>query len=96
MSSSNHLQRMGGAAAIIHGAAFLVSIIFYITLLSPLLNADTDEYLAFVADNQVFMRAWILIAYWLTGGMVVVLALALNERLKIGSPALMQVATVFA
>jgi hypothetical protein len=87
---------MGGAAAVIHGAAYLVSIIFFATLLSPLLNADADEYLAFVADNQVLMRAFILIAYWFTGGTVVILALALHERLKIGSPALMQVATVFA
>jgi hypothetical protein len=87
---------MGGAAAVIHGAAYLVSIIFFATLLSPLLNADADEYLAFVADNQVLMRAFILIAYWLTGGSVVVLALALHERLQSGAPALMQVATVFA
>lgn len=96
MSSSNDLQKMGGAAAVIHGAAYLVSIIFFIILLSPLLNADTDEYLAFVADNQVLMRAGILIAYWLTGGTVVVLALALHERLKRDAPALIQVATVFA
>jgi hypothetical protein len=96
MSSLNSLQKMGGTAAVIHGAAYLVSIIFFLVLLSPNLNADTDEYLAFVADNQVLMRARILIAYWLTGGTVVVLALALHERLKNGAPALMQVATVFA
>jgi hypothetical protein len=96
MSSLNSLQRMGGAAAVIHGAAYLVSIIFFLVLLSPNLNADTDEYLAFVVDNQVLMRVGILIAYWLTGGTVVVLALALHERLKNGAPALMQVATVFA
>lgn len=96
MSSPNDLQRMGGAAAVIYGVALLVSIIFFVVLLSPLLNADADEYLAFVADNQVLMRAFILIAYWLTSGTLVVLALALNERLKIGAPALMQVATVFA
>lgn len=96
MSSLNSLQRMGGAAAVIHGAAYLVSIIFFIVLLSPNMNTDTDEYLAFVAGNQVLMRTGILIAYWLTGGTVVVLALALHERLKNSAPALMQVATVFA
>jgi hypothetical protein len=96
MSNLNSLQRMGGAAAVIHGAAYLVSIIFFLVLLSPNLNADTDEYLAFVVDNQVLMRVGILIAYWLTGGTVVVLALALHERLKNGAPVLMQVATVFA
>lgn len=55
MSNSNDLQKMGGAAAVIHGIAYLVSIIFYITLLSPLLDADADEYLAFVADRQVLL-----------------------------------------
>jgi hypothetical protein len=96
MSNSNDLQRMGGAAAVIHGAAYLVSILFFIVLLSPVLDADTDEYLAFVADHQVLMRVSILIAYWLTGGTVVVLALALHERLKSDAPAVMQVATSFA
>ncbi len=42
------------------------------------------------------MRGGILIAYWLTGSTLVVLALALNERLKASAPALVQVATVFA
>ncbi len=96
MSNPNDLQRIGSAAAVIHGAAYLVSILFFIVLLSPVLDADTDEYLAFVADNQVLMRVSILIAYWLTGGTVVVLALALHERLKSGAPAVMQVATAFA
>lgn len=96
MSNTNDLQRAGGVAAVLHGAAYLVSILFFIVLLSPTLDADTDEYLAFVADHQVLMRASILIAYWLTGGTVVVLALALHERLKCGAPAAMQVATVFA
>ncbi len=96
MSSPNYLQRIGGMAAVIHGAAYLVSIIFFVVLLSPTLNADTDEYLAFVADNHVLMRASILIAYWLTGATVVILALALYERLKTSSPAMVPVATVFA
>lgn len=38
---------------------------------------------------------WILVAYWVAGGTLVVLALALHERLKAGSPALVQTATVF-
>ncbi len=96
MSSPNYLQRMGGAAALIHGGAFLVSIVFFVVLLSPLLTADAGQYMAFVASNQVFMRGGILIAYWLTGATLVVLALALYERLKVGAPALIQVATVFA
>lgn len=96
MSNPNYLQRMGGAAGLIHGAAYLVSIVFFVVLLSPFLNADPGQYLAFVASNQVLMRGGILLAYWITGGTLVVLALALHERLKAGSPVLVQVATVFA
>lgn len=96
MSSLNSLQRTGGAAAVILGAVLVVSIIFFLVLLSPILNADTGEYLAFVADNQVLMRAGTLIAYWLFGGTLVVLALALHERMKRNAAALIQVATAFA
>jgi hypothetical protein len=96
MRNSNQLQKMGGAAGVIHGVAYLVSIIFFVVLLSPLLNADPGQYMAFIASNHVLMRGGILIAYWLTGATLVVLALALNERLKLGAPVLVQVATVFA
>ncbi|HVO68846.1 MAG TPA: DUF4386 family protein, partial [Aggregatilineaceae bacterium] len=96
MNNPNHLQKMGGAAGLIHGAAYLVSIIFFGVLISPYLNSDPNQYLAFVANNQVLMRAGILVAYWLTGGTVVVLALALHERLKVGAPASAQVAAAFA
>lgn len=96
MSSPNHLQRLGGAAAIIHGAAYLVSIIFFVALLPPQLHTDADQYMAFVASNQVLMRSGILIAYWLTGGAVVLLALALYERLKASAPVWIPTATVFA
>jgi Domain of unknown function (DUF4386) len=95
MISSNNLQKMGGAAALIHGAAYVIAIVVYFTVLAPLLNADPRRHMAFIADNQASMYATILISYWVTGGMLVVMALALYERLKTGSTALMQIATAF-
>lgn len=91
----DNLQKTGGVAALIHAAAYMVGIIFFVTLLSPLMNSDPGQYMAFVADNQALMYIWTLICYWVAAAAVVVMALALYERLKAGSPALMQTATVF-
>lgn len=91
----NNLQKSGGIAALIHAAAYAAAILWFIVLLSPLLNADPRQHMAFVADNQASMYAAILISYWLTGGTLVVIALALYERLQNGSAALMQIATIF-
>jgi hypothetical protein len=91
----NNLQKIGGIAALFHAAAYAVAIVWFVILLSPLLNAGPRQHMAFVADNQAIMYAGILISYWVTGGTLVVIALALYERMKNGSPVLMQIATVF-
>jgi hypothetical protein len=91
----NKLQKMGGIAALTHAAAYVVGIVMGVTIFFPLLNSDPGQYLAFVAGNQALLYIWNLIAYWLSAIAGVVLALALYERLKAGSPALMQTATVF-
>ena len=91
----NDLQKTGGVAALIHGAAYAVAIVWFVILLLPLLNAGPRQHMAFVADNQAIMYVAILISYWVPGSTLVVIALALYERMKNGSPALMQIATVF-
>jgi hypothetical protein len=90
----NDLQKMGGITALIHSTAYLVGIGVYLAVLSPILDADPDQYLALLPDYQSLMYVWILIAYWIAGFCLVVVALALYDRLKVGSPAMMQVATV--
>jgi hypothetical protein len=89
------LQKAGGIAALIHAAAYVVGIALGVTLFFPLLNSDPGQYIAFVADNQAIVYLWNLISYWVSAVAVVVLALALYHRLKAGSQALMQTATVF-
>jgi hypothetical protein len=59
------------------------------------LNADPGQYVAFVADHQTLVYIWNLISYWGSAITLVVMALALYHRLKAGSPALVQTATVF-
>ncbi len=50
--------------------------------------------MAQLADYQTTLTVWIFIAYWVSGFCLVVVALALYERLKASEPALMQLSTV--
>ena len=89
-----NLQKMGGVTALIHSAAYLVGIGMYLTVLSPILDATPDQYVALLADYQSTMYIWIFIAYLVSGFCRIVVSLALHEQLKASSPAMMQTATV--
>ena len=91
----NNLQKWGGLAALGHAAAYVVGMVLGVTLIFPLLDANPDQYLKFLADNQTLMYLWNLISYWGSAITLVIMVLALYERLKSGSPALMQTAAVF-
>lgn len=90
-----NLQKMGGIAALIHAIAYVVGIILFVNFVFPFLNADSGRYMTFVAGNQLLMHSLILITYWVSAIALVVMALALYERLKPASPSLVQIATVF-
>lgn len=89
------LQKSGGIAALLHAAAYVVGMVLGFALIFPLLDAPPEQYLAFVAENQTLVYLWNLIAYWGSAITLVVMALALYERLKDGAPALAQTATAF-
>jgi hypothetical protein len=89
------LLKMGGIAALLHGAAYIVGMVLGVTLIFPILDADPGQYVAFVADHQTLVYIWNLISYWGSAITLVVMALALYHQLKAGSPALVQTATVF-
>jgi hypothetical protein len=91
----NSLQKSGGIAALLHAAAYVVGMVLGFTLIFPLLEAAPDQYLKFLADNQTLVYVWNLISYWGSAITLVIMVLALYERLKADSPALMQTATIF-
>jgi hypothetical protein len=91
----NSLQKSGGTAALLHAAAYVVGLVLGLTLIFPLLDAAPDQYLKFLAENQTLVYLWNLISYWGSAITLVVMVLALYERLKDGSPALAQIATAF-
>ena len=92
-------QKMGGVAALIMAATFVVGMVLLLAVFEPAgygsLDVDPGQNAAFLADNQSIMYIWNLVIYVLFGVFLVVLALALAERLKAGSPAMVRTATAF-
>jgi hypothetical protein len=95
----SNLQKMGGFAALIVAATFVVGMAVFFTILASAnygaRDVDPIQHVAFLADNQAIMYVWYLTIYVVFGAFLVVLALALHERLKAGSPAMAQTATAF-
>jgi hypothetical protein len=91
-----NLLKMGGIAALIGAATNLMAIVTFITL-GPkgFGSSDPGQVVAFLANNQAFMRVFDIISYLVFGVSLIFLSLALYERLKAGSPALAQAVTTF-
>jgi hypothetical protein len=93
----NNVQKVGGVAALIEAAAYMVGIGLGFTVLTPFITGSLDptQTVAFLAENRAILYLWNQIILVLFGVVPVILALALHERLKAGSPAIMQTATAF-
>jgi hypothetical protein len=89
------LQRFGGFAALYEAAAYIVGMIGFLAVVNVSGVADPVEQVALMADNLAFLYTLYLIVYVVWGMFMVILALSLYERLKAGSPALVQTATIF-
>lgn len=88
----NNLQKMGGVAALVNAAAYIVGFGMVFTLLAPIIDAKPEQYLAFLVDNQTLLYVWHLIIYVVAGLFMLPLVLALHERLQSGAPAIAQIA----
>jgi hypothetical protein len=91
------LQKMGGISSLICAATYLVSMGLLFTLLAPFADPAMDfaQFMDFFLANQTTIFIWHLLMYLVNGVFLVILALALFDRLKAGSPAMAQAATVF-
>jgi len=92
-----NLQKMGGVAALIEAATFVVGMWLFVTLQAPSAAGDLEpvQQVALLIDNQAITYIGNLFIYVVAGIFLVILALALYERLKVGSPAMVQTATAF-
>ena len=96
-TGTDTFQKMGGVAALIEAATFLVGMALGFTLLAPYVTGalDTAQTIAFLAENQAVVYAWNQVIYIVFGIFLVPLALALHARLQANSPGMMQTATAF-
>lgn len=90
-----NLQKMGGIAALYEAAAYIVGMVGFLLVVDVSGVVDPVQKVALMADNLAFLYIMHLIVYVVWAVFLVVLALALYERLKAASPAMMQTATVF-
>jgi Domain of unknown function (DUF4386) len=89
------LQKTGGVAALIAAVTYLAGFLLLLTLLAPAAGLDPRGKVEFLVANQATMYFGHLVVYVLNGIALVVVAVALYERLRVGAPAMMQTATAF-
>jgi len=87
------LQKFGGFAALYMAAAHLIGIVIFLVILDYLSITDPAQKVALNVDKQMVIFSTNLLMYVFFGFALIVLSLALYDRLKSGSPAIMQVAT---
>ena len=86
-----NLQKMGGIAALYAGVAFIVGMLGFLLVVGW--PDDPVQQVAVLVNNQVSLHILYVIVYQVWAVILVVLTLALYERLKADSPAVMQTAT---
>ncbi|MEM8533032.1 MAG: DUF4386 family protein [Chloroflexota bacterium] len=88
-------QKMGGIAAIYQAAAYVAGMVFFLLVMDYTGVVDPVQRVALLADNQLSLYIMNLVIYVVFGIFLVVLTLALHERLKTNAPSLMRTATAF-
>ncbi len=87
------LQKFGGIAALYMALAHLTGLIIFIVILDYISITDLAQKVAMNVDNQAVVFSTNLLMYVFFGFFLIILSLALYDRLKSGAPAIMQVAT---
>ena len=88
------LQKSGGIAALYMAISHLIGLIIFVVVLDYINITDPMQKLAMNIEKQSVIFSTNLLMYVFFGFALIVLSLALYDRLKSGAPALMQVATV--
>ena len=87
------LQKSGGIAALYMAISHLIGLIIFILVLDYINITDPMQKLAMNIEKQSVIFSTNLLMYVFFGFALIVLSLALYDRLKSGAPAPMQVAT---
>ena len=87
------LQKFGGFAALYLAAAYLIGMVLFLVVLDYLNITDPAQKVALNVDKQMVIFSTNLLMYVFFGLFLIILSLALYDRLKSGAPAIMQAAT---
>lgn len=88
------LQKMGGMAALYLAAAYLVGIVLFLFVLDYPHIVEPAQKVALLVDKQAVIYLTNLFMYVVFGVFLVIVTLALHQRLKTGvAPAILQTAT---
>jgi len=91
----NTLQKWGGAAALYQALAYIIGFVGFIAVVNVGGIADPQAKVTAIVENQGLLTVLQLIVYVSFGASLVVLSLALHERLDGHKSALARVATAF-
>ena len=89
------LQKSGGFAALYMAVAYLIGMALFLVVLDYPSITDPAQKVALLVENQLVIFSTNLLMYVFFGVALIVLSLALHDRLKSGAPALMRAATAF-
>jgi hypothetical protein len=89
-----NLQKLGGTAALGHTFALVVGMALSFTWMFPLLDAAPEQAQRFLTGHPALVILWNVIVDWGSAITLMIMLLALYERLKAGSPRFMRAAVV--
>lgn len=87
------LKKMGGIAALYEAASYILGMGLFLLVMDYTEISTPGEKLAFMMENQITLYLTNLLIYVVFGLFLVVLALALHDRLKSGAAAIIQAGT---
>lgn len=88
------LQKFGGFAALYLAVSYLIGMVLFLVVLDYPGITDAAQKVALLVEKQTIIFSTNLLMYVFFGVFLIVLSLALNDRLKSRASAIMQVATV--
>jgi hypothetical protein len=88
------LQKFGGFAALYLAVAYVIGMAIFLVILDYPSITNPAQKVALLVDMEMVFISTNLLMYVFFGVFLIVLSLALYDRLKSGAPAMMQVATL--
>ncbi len=92
---NTQLQKWGGAAALYEALAYIIGIVGFVAVVNISEIMDPLQKVAAIVENKDLLTVLHLIVYVIWGASLVVLALALHERLRGNTSGLARTATAF-